>query len=209
MSAAESQQQALQQEKDNAADRVQALQQDLDAANAKAAEFESAIADTRAALEQAGSQAAAITAQREETRRQTEQLNLDLVTLAKDSAAAKMSIEDLLARKNSAADRVAATRREIDQIRAAQTGFAAQTEQLQARLGNCESVQPERKRRYSKRSLPERMAKRPPATCAPPSGPRARSASSCLPSWYGWKSAKTRCKRNMTSWAICSLSSTS
>ena len=112
LSAAESQQQALQQEKDNAADRVQALQQDLDAANAKAAEFESAIADTRAALEQAGSQAAAITAQREETRRQTEQLNLDLVTLAKDSAAAKMSIEDLLARKNSAADRVAATRRD-------------------------------------------------------------------------------------------------
>ena len=135
LSAAESQQQALQQEKDNAADRVQALQQDLDAANAKAAAFESAIADTRAALEQAGSQAAAITAQREETRRQTEQLNLDLVTLAKDSAAAKMSIEDLLARKNSAADRVAATRREIDQIRAAQTGFAAQTEQLQAEAG--------------------------------------------------------------------------
>lgn len=135
LSAAESQQQALQQEKDNAADRVQALQQDLDAANAKAAGFESAIADTRAALEQAGSQAAAITAQREETRRQTEQLNLDLVTLAKDSAAAKMSIEDLLARKNSAADRVAATRREIDQIRAAQTGFAAQTEQLQAEAG--------------------------------------------------------------------------
>ena len=114
---------------------MQALQQDLDAANAKAAGFESAIADTRAALEQAGSQAAAITAQREETRRQTEQLNLDLVTLAKDSAAAKMSIEDLLARKNSAADRVAATRREIDQIRAAQTGFAAQTEQLQAEAG--------------------------------------------------------------------------
>ena len=86
-------------------------------------------------MEQAGSQAAAITSQREETRRQTEQLNLDLVTLAKDSAAAKMSIEDLLARKNSAADRVAATRREIDQIRAAQTGFAAQTEQLQAEAG--------------------------------------------------------------------------
>ena len=70
----------MQQEKDKAADRAQALQQDLDAANAKAAEFESAIADTRAALEQAGSQAAAITALREETRRQTEQLNLDLVT---------------------------------------------------------------------------------------------------------------------------------
>ena len=156
LSAAESQQQALQQEKDNAADRVQALQQDLDAANAKAAAFESAIADTRAALEQAGSQAAAITAQREETRRQTEQLNLDLVTLAKDSAAAKMSIEDLLARKNSAADRWLPPGERLTKSAPPKPALPPKRSSCRQRLGNCGSVQPERKRPCSKRSLPER-----------------------------------------------------
>lgn len=132
LSATESRRKALRQERDNAAGRVQALEQELSVAQQRAAEFETAIAETRGALDQAVDQAAAITAQREEMRRQTEELNLQLVTLAKDSAAAKMTIEDLLARKNSAADRVAATRQEIAQIRAAQSGFAAQSEQLRA-----------------------------------------------------------------------------
>ena len=140
------------------------------------------MADTRAALEQAGTSRSAITAQREETPpSNTAARTWIWVTLAKDSAAAKMSIEDLLARKNSAADRVAATRREIDQIRAALTGFAAQTEQLQAEAGELrERADPSGRGGTAKdQGLPERMAKRPPATCAPPSGPRARSASSC------------------------------
>lgn len=113
LSAIEAQRRSFAAEKENAQTRIAALQQELEDAEKLVKENEAAIAQAEQELEQAGSGAQEIAEKREVIRQQTEQINLELVALAKDSETAKMAIEDLHARKNSESNRVQSTLEEI------------------------------------------------------------------------------------------------
>lgn len=131
LSAIDAQCKNLTQEKENAHQRITDLQAELSAGEKLVAENEAAIAQAEAELEQAGSGAQEIDQRREAIRQKTQEINLELVTLAKDSEAAKLTIEDLQARKNSENSRVQSTMEEIAAIEEQSATLRAAVTQLQ------------------------------------------------------------------------------
>ena len=115
-SSIEAQQKSLREEKENASARIISLQQELETAQKRVKEGEEAIAEAEKELQSTGEGADEIAQKREEIRQKIQEINLQLVTLAKDSETAKITIEDLNSRKNSEKDRVQSTLEEIAAI---------------------------------------------------------------------------------------------
>ena len=115
-SSIEAQQKSLREEKENAGARIASLKQELETAEKRVKEGEEAIAKAEKELESTGAGADEIAKKREDIRQKIQEINLQLVTLAKDSETAKITIEDLNSRKNSEKDRVQSTLDEIAEI---------------------------------------------------------------------------------------------
>lgn len=115
-SSIEAQQKSLREEKENASARIISLQQELETAQKRVKEGEEAIAEAEKELQSTGEGADEVAQKREEIRQKIQEINLQLVALAKDSETAKITIEDLNSRKNSEKDRVQSTLEEIAAI---------------------------------------------------------------------------------------------
>ncbi len=105
-------------EQENSEGRILLFNQAAENAKRESAEIEKEMADTEAELNSVSVNAKELVSKRDEIREKTEQINLDLVTLTKDSEAAKLSIEELELRKSTQSDRVKNITDEINEIKA-------------------------------------------------------------------------------------------
>lgn len=109
---------AMCREQENSEGRILLFSQAVENAKQEAVEIEKQMADTEAELNSVSAGAKELTSKREEIRKKTEQINLELVTLAKDSEAARLSVEELELRKSTQSDRVKNITDEINEIKA-------------------------------------------------------------------------------------------
>ena len=105
-------------EQENSEGRILLFNQAVENAKQEAAEIEKQMADTEAELNNVSTGAKELSSKRDEIREKTEQINLDLVTLTKDSEAARLSVEELELRKSTQSDRVKNIMDEINGIKA-------------------------------------------------------------------------------------------
>lgn len=108
----------MKREQENSEGRILLFSQAVENAKQEAVEIEKQMADTEAELNNVSTGAKELTLKREEIRKITEQINLELVTLAKDSEAARLSVEELELRKSTQSDRVKNITDEINEIKA-------------------------------------------------------------------------------------------
>ncbi len=108
----------MKREQENSEGRILLFNQAVENAKQEAVEIEKQMADTEAELNNVSAGAKELTSKREEIRKITEQINLELVTLAKDSEAARLSVEELELRKSTQSDRVKNITDEINEIKA-------------------------------------------------------------------------------------------
>lgn len=108
----------MKREQENSEGRILLFNQAVENAKQEAVEIEKQMADTEAELNSVSAGAKELTSKREEIRKITEQINLELVTLAKDSEAARLSVEELELRKSTQSDRVKNITDEINEIKA-------------------------------------------------------------------------------------------
>lgn len=107
------QKQSLEDEKNNASERIAEFEKINAQSEEKIREIEKQISETEEKLQDATGNAQDLIAKREEYRQKNEEINLQLVTLAKDCESAKLSIEELELRKNTQSDRVKSIEEEI------------------------------------------------------------------------------------------------
>ncbi|MDD6602912.1 MAG: chromosome segregation protein SMC [Eubacteriales bacterium] len=107
---------ALISEKENADGRIMLFQKANDDAAVLMAEVQSSITETEAELNEISAGAEEITVKRESVRQRTEEINLELVTLAKDTEAAKLNIEELNLRRSTQSQRTKAINDDIAEI---------------------------------------------------------------------------------------------
>lgn len=105
-------------EQENSEGRILLFNQAVENAKQEAAEIEKQMADTEAELNNVSTGAKELSSKRDEIREKTEQINLELVTLTKDSEAARLSVEELELRKSTQSDRVKTITDEINGIKA-------------------------------------------------------------------------------------------
>lgn len=105
-------------EQENSEGRILLFNQAVENAKQEAVEIEKQMADTEAELNNVSTGAKELSSKRDEIREKTEQINLDLVTLTKDSEAARLSVEELELRKSTQSDRVKNITDEINEIKA-------------------------------------------------------------------------------------------
>lgn len=105
-------------EQENSEGRILLFNQAVENAKQEAAEIEKQMADTEAELNNVSTGAKELSSKRDEIREKTEQINLELVTLTKDSEAARLSVEELELRKSTQSDRVKNITDEINAIKA-------------------------------------------------------------------------------------------
>lgn len=105
-------------EQENSESRILLFNQAVEKAKQEAVEIEKQMADTEAELNNVSTGAKELSSKRDEIREKTEQINLDLVTLTKDSEAARLSVEELELRKSTQSDRVKNITDEINEIKA-------------------------------------------------------------------------------------------
>ena len=105
-------------EQENSEGRILLFNQAVENAKQEAAEIEKQMADTEAELNNVSTGAKKLSSKRDEIREKTEQINLELVTLTKDSEAARLSVEELELRKSTQSDRVKNITDEINGIKA-------------------------------------------------------------------------------------------
>lgn len=105
-------------ELENSEGRILLLNQAVENAKQEAAEIEKQMADTEAELNNVSTGAKELSSKRDKIREKTEQINLELVTLTKDSEAARLSVEELELRKSTQSDRVKNITDEINEIKA-------------------------------------------------------------------------------------------
>lgn len=105
-------------EQENSEGRILLFNQAVENAKQEAAEIEKQMADTEAELNNISTGAKELSSKRDEIREKTEQINLELVTLTKDSEAARLSVEELELRKSTQSDRVKNITNEINGIKA-------------------------------------------------------------------------------------------
>lgn len=103
-------------EKNNSKSRIEEFEKEAKSGEEKIKEIENEIKLNETELEKTSGNASEINAKRDEFRAKSEQINLELVTLAKDNESAKLSVEELNFRKNSQFDRVKTIQNEIAQI---------------------------------------------------------------------------------------------
>lgn len=105
-------------EQENSEGRILLFNQAVENAKQEAVEIEKQMADTEAELNNVSTGAKELSSKRDEIREKTEQINLELVTLTKDSEAARLSVEELELRKSTQSDRVKNITDEINGIKA-------------------------------------------------------------------------------------------
>lgn len=105
-------------EQENSEGRILLFNQAVENAKQEAVEIEKQMADTEAELNNVSAGARELSSKRDEIREKTEQINLELVTLTKDSEAARLSVEELELRKSTQSDRVKNITDEINEIKA-------------------------------------------------------------------------------------------
>ncbi|WP_297126585.1 chromosome segregation protein SMC [uncultured Eubacterium sp.] len=105
-------------EQENSDGRILLFNQAVENAKQEAVEIEKQMADTEAELNNVSTGAKELSSKRDEIREKTEQINLELVTLTKDSEAARLSVEELELRKSTQSDRVKNITDEINGIKA-------------------------------------------------------------------------------------------
>lgn len=105
-------------EQENSEGRIFLFNQAVENAKQEAAEIEKQMADTEAELNNVSTGAKELSSKRDKIREKTEQINLELVTLTKDSEAARLSVEELELRKSTQSDRVKNITDEINEIKA-------------------------------------------------------------------------------------------
>lgn len=113
LDAAKARLKSLADEKNNAAQRISAFEKAGKEAEKEAKNIEDRISDAEGELSEVSGNAQELTEKREQYRQRSEQINLDLVTLVKDTEAARISIEELELRKNTQSDRVKSIEDEI------------------------------------------------------------------------------------------------
>ena len=105
-------------EQENSEGRILLFNQAVENAKQEAVEIEKQMADTEAELNNVSTGAKELSSKRDKIREKTEQINLELVTLTKDSEAARLSVEELELRKSTQSDRVKNITDEINEIKA-------------------------------------------------------------------------------------------
>ena len=105
-------------EQENSEGRILLFNQAVENAKQEAVEIEKQMADTEAELNSVSAGARELSSKRDEIREKTEQINLELVTLTKDSEAARLSVEELELRKSTQSDRIKNITDEINEIKA-------------------------------------------------------------------------------------------
>lgn len=118
LSSFENQKSAMLREQENSEGRIMLLQEANKNAIEEANQIEQQMADTEKELEELNAGAEKLGSKREEIRERTEQINLELVTLTKDTESAKVAIEELELRKSTQSDRVRTITEEINEIKA-------------------------------------------------------------------------------------------
>ena len=103
-------------EKDSAKQRIAEFENEAKSCEVEIKSIEDEISKTESELEKTSGNASELNAKRDEYREKSEKINLELVTLAKDNEAAKLSVEELNFRKNSQFDRVKTIEDEIKSI---------------------------------------------------------------------------------------------
>ncbi len=119
-------------ERKNAAERIAAYQEECAQAENGAEEIRRRISETEKEIDRVSGSAKGTQEKREELRRTAEDINLELVELAKDSQAAGNSIEELEARKADQSGRVGEIEAEIEAITANSEEIRAQIAQIKA-----------------------------------------------------------------------------
>ncbi|MGN1328730.1 MAG: chromosome segregation protein SMC [Eubacterium sp.] len=107
---------SLVEEKNSALDRINALEKIQADSDKEIKSIEAEINSAEAELEKATGSAEALNAKREEYRQKSQEINLALVTIAKDTEGARLSVEELELRKNTQSDRVKSIEDEITAI---------------------------------------------------------------------------------------------
>lgn len=105
-------------EQENSEGRILLFNQAVENAKQEAVKIEKQMADTEAEINNVSTGAKELSSKRDEIREKTEQINLELVTLTKDSEAARLSVEELELRKSTQSDRVKNITDEINEIKA-------------------------------------------------------------------------------------------
>lgn len=117
-------------EKENANGRIALFKKAYDEAQENAHSVQAQIDETEKELAGVSDNAKEIQDKREQLRLETEQINLELVTVAKDSQAASLSIEELRLRKSTQSDRVKSVEAEISLIEKRNEELSGEIEKL-------------------------------------------------------------------------------
>lgn len=118
LDAARSQKSALENEKNSAQERISFFEQQNADGEKQVQNVQKQIESAENELSKTTGNAQEILKRRDEYRQKNEQINLELVTLAKDTQTAKISIEELEMRKSTQSDRVKSIAEEISVIEA-------------------------------------------------------------------------------------------
>ena len=139
-------------EQENSEGRILLFNQAVENEKQEAAEIEKQMADTEAELNNVSTGAKELSSKRDEIREKTEQINLELVTLTKDSEAARLSVEELELRKSTQSDRVKNITDEIN-------GIKAKNENLMLSINDVKAQADELRQKASEKRSNELRAK--------------------------------------------------
>ena len=128
------QKQALITEKENADGRIMLFSEAHSIAERDAASIQSEIDKNEAELNSITQGATELNEKRETVRARSEEINLALVTLAKDTEAARRSIEDIRLRQSTQSDRVRSIYEEIEQLEQNNKEIAASIELIKSEV---------------------------------------------------------------------------
>lgn len=130
ISALSSQLSALADEKENAGGRIMLFEQAFKENDGKTAEIRAQIESAESRLNQVSGDAKGILEQREALRAQTENINIEILALAKDSQAAKLSIEELQLQKSTQTGRVKSIEDDIKELESKNSALKASVDAL-------------------------------------------------------------------------------
>ena len=138
---------AMLREKENASGRIALFEEAQRRADAEVVEIQSEIDKTEAELNALNEGATELLAQRESIRARGEEINLELVTLAKDAESAKVSIEELELRRSTQSykvksinDEIALVEEQIALIKSSADAASREAEELRAKAKETEEA---------------------------------------------------------------------
>ena len=126
------QRKSLSDEKDNAQERIAFFEKSNADGEKQVKNIETQIADAEDELAKATGNARDILEKRDAYRQKSEEINLELVTLTKDTETARLSIEELEIRKNTQSDRMKSIEVEITEIEVKNNALLSQINDVKA-----------------------------------------------------------------------------